>query len=114
MFSMKTKWLRFAGSFDELENRMEGRQVKPVYFDGKGLLLVKHENRFYLVRNKCPHQGITLEKAQCDKGYIICPWHRYGFDLKTGRGGGGLYLDNYPLEQREDGIYAGFEYFSWF
>lgn len=114
MFSLKMKWLKFADSTEDLEKRMNGKELHPVYFDGKGLLLVKHENEFYLVKNKCPHQGIKLEKAQCDKGFIVCPWHHYGFDLKTGRGGGGLYLDNYPLEKREDGIYAGFEYFSWF
>lgn len=113
MFSMKMRWLKIADSFAELENRMAGKEVHALSFNNLPLLLVNHENKFYLVKNKCPHQGIKLDKATCDKGYLVCPWHHYGFDLKTGRGAG-LYLDNYPLEQRDDGIYAGFEYFSWF
>ena len=114
MFSLKTKWIKFANTFNELDTRLNGKEIQSLFFNGKNVLLVKHDNQFYLVKNKCPHQGIKLAQAQCDKGYIVCPWHHYGFDLKTGRGGSGLYLDNYPLEQREDGIYAGFEYFSWF
>jgi 3-phenylpropionate/trans-cinnamate dioxygenase ferredoxin subunit len=66
-----------------------------------------------MVKNRCPHQGITLENAQCVDGEIICPWHRYAFNLENGQGGG-LYLDIYPVEKREDGYYAGFEYFSLF
>jgi nitrite reductase/ring-hydroxylating ferredoxin subunit len=113
MFSMKMKWLKLADSFDEIDRRMNGKELHALSFNNLPMLLVKHQNQFFLVKNKCPHQGIKLDKAQCENGYLICPWHHYGFDLKTGRGGG-LYLDNYPLEKREDGIYAGFEYFSWF
>lgn len=79
----------------------------------KVCLLIKHQDAYYLVKNSCPHQGVSLEKASCEDGFIVCPWHRYGFDLKTGRGAG-LYLDNYPIEIRDNGVYAGFEYFSWF
>jgi len=105
MFSTKVKWIQFANSLDELE--------LPVVIDGKGILLLKHQGKFYLVKNKCPHQGIKLDHAQCEDGKIVCPWHHYGFDLETGRGAG-LYLENYPIEERDDGIYAGFEYLSWF
>lgn len=113
MFSTKMKWLKLAGSLDEIEQRMRGKEVHPISFNNLSLLLVKHRGEFFLVKNKCPHQGMRLDEASCENGYIVCPWHHYGFDLKTGRGGG-LYLDNYPLEKREDGVYAGFEYFSWF
>ncbi len=112
MFSMKTKWLKISDSFDDLDRRLNGKEVSPISFNNLPLLLVKHADQFYLVKNKCPHQGIKLDHAKCENGFIVCPWHHYGFDLKNGRGGG-LYLDNYPLEKRDDGVYAGFEYFSW-
>lgn len=113
MFSMKTKWLKLADSREALDRWMQGKEVHAILFNNLALLLVKHSGEFYLVKNKCPHQGIRLDKASCDNGFIVCPWHHYGFDLKTGRGAD-MYLDNYPLEERADGIYAGFEYFSWF
>lgn len=110
---MKMRWIKFADSFQELESRMNQRTLLTVKINEKALLLVHHKDSFYLVKNKCPHQGAALDRATCEDGMIVCPWHRYGFDLKTGRGAG-LYLDNYPIELREDGVYAGFEYFSWF
>ena len=113
MFSMKWKWLKFADSRNDLENKLGSKEMIPVHFNNQNLLLVRHNNNYYLVKNKCPHQGVKLDHAKCENGFIVCPWHHYGFDLKTGRGAG-LYLDNYPLEFREDGLYAGFEYFSWF
>ena len=90
-----------------------GKSCAPTRINGKALLLVHHQSTYYLVKNRCPHQGITLENATCEDGFIVCPWHRYAFDLETGRGAG-LYLENYPIEKREDGYYAGFEYFSLF
>jgi nitrite reductase/ring-hydroxylating ferredoxin subunit len=34
----------------------------------------------------CPHQGGPLEEAVPDgEGCIVCPWHGYRFDLRTGR-----------------------------
>ena len=110
---MKVKWVRFASSFEELDKELNKRTCVSISIDGHGVLLVKHNESFYLVRNKCPHQGAKLDKAHCEDGMIVCPWHHYGFDLKTGRGAG-LYLENYPIEERADGLYAGFEYFSWF
>lgn len=113
MFSTKIKWVKLADSFEELKSRLNNRETMPLVLNQISVLLIHHENNFYLVKNKCPHQGIKLDQATCEDGFIVCPWHHYGFNLKTGRGAG-MYLDNYPIEKRDDGIYAGFEYFSWF
>jgi len=113
MFSMKMRWVRFADNSTAVLEEMNARSVVPRSIGGHAVLLVNHQDQLFLVKNKCPHQGASLSKAHCEDGMIVCPRHRYGFDLKTGRGAG-LYLDTYPIEEREDGVYAGFEYFSWF
>ncbi len=113
MFSTKIKWVKVADNQQDLEKKLAGKEISPISVNSTGCVLVKHQETYYLVKNKCPHQGMKLDKAVCEDGFIVCPWHRYGFDLKTGRGAG-MYLDNYPIEEREDGYYAGFEYFSWF
>jgi 3-phenylpropionate/trans-cinnamate dioxygenase ferredoxin subunit len=107
------KWSKLAEKESDLEEILGDRDCSPFDFSGSACLLIKHQGAFYLVKNKCPHQGQKLDNAKCEDGFIVCPWHRYGFDLKTGRGGG-LYLENYPIEIRADGVYAGVEYFSWF
>ena len=106
---MKRRGVRFADSFEELQEELNQRVCAPILVDGRGLLLGKHQDKYCLVKNKCPHQGAKLNNAVCEDGKIVCPGHRYGFDLETG-----MHLENYPVEKREDGLYAGFEYFSWF
>lgn len=32
----------------------------------------------------CPHEGGPLEEGTLDGDVVICPWHGYDFDLKTG------------------------------
>ena len=114
MFNTKIRWVKFSDSEGELVQLLANKSCQPIRINNKALLLVFHNDTYYLVKNRCPHQGITLEKASCEDGFIVCPWHRYGFNLKTGRGGGGLHLENYPIEIRNDGWYAGFEYLSLF
>jgi 3-phenylpropionate/trans-cinnamate dioxygenase ferredoxin subunit len=46
-----------------------------------------------------------------DSGNVVCPLHRYRFNVKNGynSSGEGFYLKTYPVEQREDGVYIGLE-----
>lgn len=113
MFSMKERWVKIANTETDLHAMLMGKSCAAHKINNTAVLLVHHNAEFHLVKNRCPHQGITLERASCEDGMIVCPWHHYAFDLKTGRGGG-LYLDIYPIEQRADGFYAMFEYFSLF
>ena len=32
----------------------------------------------------CPHQSGPLAKAELKNGIVVCPWHGYGFDVRTG------------------------------
>jgi UDP-MurNAc hydroxylase len=33
----------------------------------------------------CPHEGESLELAAIEDGCIVCPRHKWKFDLETGR-----------------------------
>lgn len=83
--------------------------VQQIKVDGKKLCLVKHIGKIYILQNTCPHAGGILSGGWCKNGHIICPIHRYEYDLETGRGAEGQrdYIDVYPVEQRENGIYVG-------
>ena len=71
--------------------------------------LVRDGDAIYAVESKCPHAGGPLAKGYIEDGHIVCPLHRFKYDLKTGRKGQdqGGYLENYQVECREDGIYVG-------
>lgn len=80
----------------------EGRIVK-VKVGGKSVCLINDQGTYYATSWRCPHAGADLSKGWCEDGRIICPYHRYAFNLATGRGdqGQGNYIDSYPVEKRD-------------
>ncbi|MET3113834.1 nitrite reductase/ring-hydroxylating ferredoxin subunit [Pedobacter sp. CG_S7] len=99
------KWYKIT---DELP---EQDFVKQIIVNGKKLCMVKDQGAFYVVENTCPHAGGILSGGWCKNGQLVCPIHRWEYNLKTGSGaeGQGNYIDVYPLENRIDGLYVGLE-----
>jgi nitrite reductase/ring-hydroxylating ferredoxin subunit len=83
--------------------------IRAVKMEGSTYCVIKSGDRFYATQSRCPHAGAHLSEGWCKNGKLICPYHRYQYDLETGEGaeGQGDYLETYPLETREDGIYIG-------
>lgn len=112
MFKTRIRWERIADSAESLLSCMPENGVKGIYVGGKNVCLVSHQGKLHALRDRCPHQGYVFSKGACaHDGTLVCPWHRYGFSLQTGRGAG-LHVDVYPLEERPDGLYIGFEYLA--
>jgi len=87
--------------------------IKRVKAGGKTICLVGYENEIFALSAKCPHAGGDLTQGWCKEGKLICPLHRYSFDLRTGKGSEGQndYIDSYPVEIKDDSIYIGIESF---
>jgi nitrite reductase/ring-hydroxylating ferredoxin subunit len=83
--------------------------IKKVKVNSKGICLVGYEGKIYALSSTCPHAGAELSGGWCKDGKLICPFHRYSYDINTGKGDPGQndYVDTYPVEIREDGIYIG-------
>ena len=61
---------------------------------------------------KCPHAGGNMAEGYLDKdGNIVCPVHRYIFNLENGRDvtGEGYFLKIYPVKANEMGYLLGIE-----
>lgn len=47
-----------------------------------------YEGEYYVFRNFCPHMGAPLGQGGIreddDTPYVLCPFHRWAFDLETG------------------------------
>ena len=39
---------------------------------------------FFAIDDTCPHQGASLGEGTLHEGRIICPWHNFVFELRTG------------------------------
>lgn len=89
--------------------------IKLVVVRGKKLCLIRYAGELFLIQHSCPHAAGSLSRGWCEKGRIICPVHRYAYQLNSGRGdpGQGDYIECYPLRQEADGLYAGFKRRFW-
>ena len=38
----------------------------------------------FVMDNVCPHRGGPLGQGVIEKGHVVCPWHAWAFDGKTG------------------------------
>ncbi len=87
--------------------------IKRVKAGSKTICLVGYENEIFALSAKCPHAGGDLTQGWCKEGKLICPLHRYSFDLRTGKGSKGQndYIDSYPVEIKDDSIYIGIDSF---
>jgi 3-phenylpropionate/trans-cinnamate dioxygenase ferredoxin subunit len=70
---------------------------------------VGYENNIYALSARCPHAGGDLTTGWCKDGKLVCPVHRYSFDLKTGKGSEGQndFIESYPVKIRNNEIYIG-------
>ena len=70
--------------------------------------LTRVEGVYSLLDNRCPHQGGPLGEGTIEGCLLRCPWHGYDYDARTGisPGGFGDGVACYPVELRDDGVYA--------
>ena len=109
MFESDKKWYKIGDS--EAEFYWQNNQMCVLEVEGKKITLAKHEEALYAFAYKCPHaSGIMADGFVDALGQVVCPLHRYRFNIKNGRNtsGEGYYLKIYPLEMRTDGIYISF------
>lgn len=87
--------------------------IKKVKAGGKTLCLVSVDDKIFALAAKCPHAGGDLTQGWCKEGKLICPVHRYSFNLETGKGSEGQndFIESYPLEIRDGQVYVGISSF---
>ncbi|WP_257669992.1 Rieske (2Fe-2S) protein [Parapedobacter tibetensis] len=85
--------------------------IRKARIDSKNVCIIRHDDKLYATSVRCPHAGADLSGGWCEKGRLICPYHRHAFDLESGKGdeGQGDYIHVYPLEQRPEGWFIGLE-----
>ena len=103
-------WHKIADHITELD--FADNNIAIAEMDGKKICVAKFKENVFAFAYKCPHAGGLLADGYIDAlGNVVCPLHRYKYDMKNGRNvsGEGYYLKNWPVEMRNDGIYVGME-----
>lgn len=104
------KWQKVADSKTEFDDLFQFNHIQQFMVFGKNVCVIKNEFGVFAFNEKCPHNGASLLNGKCnDKNEIICPMHRYPFNLQTGKATSGLSLslECYPISITENGVFIG-------
>lgn len=79
----------------------DDREIRAVEVNGKGVVLLRLDDEFFALADRCPHGGAKLsggrissmvesdepgEYRVCRKGELLkCPWHGWEYDVRTGQ-----------------------------
>jgi nitrite reductase (NADH) small subunit len=65
---------------------------------GREYALFNLDGEYFCMDNECPHAGGPLGEGTVDRDAVMCPWHCWCFDIRTGEGlyGLGIGVGTYP------------------
>lgn len=109
-------WLKIYDNLEAMKNNILMNKSEVFLLKGERICVSQSSSGFYAVQDKCPHNGASLSTGFCtDSNEIVCPIHRYKFDLKSGRAtaGGSFALKTYPIEVKETGVFIGIKAKWW-
>jgi nitrite reductase/ring-hydroxylating ferredoxin subunit len=104
------EWVKIFPSEDEARARIPPGKPQLLIVGGTRICLAYVEGSFRAVQDACSHNGESLSKGTINYlGEIVCPWHNYRFDLKTGRAcdSSSPDLRTYPVKTNETGFFIG-------
>ncbi len=110
LFQKKIVWYKLFESITAANQMLPIGKVTTMQIANKKLCIAHTTENFFAINDKCPHNGASLGNGYCtSEGSVVCPVHRYHFDLKTGRAKSGLgdFVETYPVETRADGVFVG-------
>lgn len=106
----KYQWYKVAENIADIKFSVKG--LGEIKVANKIYCIALHQNVVSACTQKCPHAGGILSNGFIDAtGHIVCPQHRYKFNLQNGRNtsGEGYFLKTFPVEIRKEGVYVGIE-----
>lgn len=73
--------------------------MQTVDADGRRITVYHTASGFFASDDNCPHRGGPLHEGDLIGEEIVCPWHLWGFDVRTGTncGGATLCLVTHPV-----------------
>jgi nitrite reductase/ring-hydroxylating ferredoxin subunit len=70
----------------------------------RSFLICNVDGAFYALDGTCPHRGAPLAEGALHGHTVVCPWHAWEFDCRTGVGDCGD-VSTVPVTVEGDSIY---------
>lgn len=104
------EWIKIFESEEAARAKVAHGRNQLLVINGVRICLLLYEGQFYAVQDSCTHNGESLCKGHLNyMGEIICPWHNYQFDVRSGRESASRSADlkTYPVKCDHTGFYVG-------
>lgn len=74
---------------------------------GQSIAIFKIAGVCHALDNTCAHQGGPLGEGVIHGTTVSCPWHFWGYDIRTGKNTAtdAISVRSYPVETRDDRIF---------
>jgi nitrite reductase/ring-hydroxylating ferredoxin subunit len=59
-------------------------QLREVEVKGQTYVICNLDGNFYAIGGVCPHMGGPLGQGELQQTHVVCPWHGWEFDCRTG------------------------------
>ena len=80
-------------------------EMKRFLIEGKEILVVNYEGRYYAMDEKCTHRGGDLSEGKLEGNILTCPLHGSKFDITTGKNVSGPKLGFLKLKIKDETSY---------
>jgi nitrite reductase/ring-hydroxylating ferredoxin subunit len=83
-------------------------QGRVVDVAGRTLALFNVGGTFYAIDNSCPHRGGPLGEGDVEDGIVVCPWHAWRWDVRSGRNANNpaVTVACYPVSVEGGGVFV--------
>lgn len=81
-------------------------EAREFQVDGEMICVANENGQCTAMDNVCAHRGGPLGQGLVEGGKIVCPWHGWQFDLKSGKSeqSAALGVDVYELKIEGDDV----------
>jgi len=59
-------------------------QAREFVVSGRALCVANVDGTIAVLDGTCPHEGGPLGEGTIEGGKVVCPWHAFAFDVRTG------------------------------
>lgn len=104
------QWVKIFSDQAEAVKKVQKGATQLLVVHGKRICLARMDEQFFAVEDKCSHNGESLSKGTINYiGEVVCPWHGYRFNLKSGKESAerSRDLETYPIKNDESGFFIG-------
>ena len=70
------------------------------------IVIINYNNKYYALNNNCPHRGGSLGDGTCTDGIIVCPLHKWEFNIHNGNciKNNKIFVKKYIIEEDKENI----------